>query len=281
MADLGGFTFDGTHSSTYNGTIKSINRVLLPPTSPREVQLLRRHGVYNFNDETYRKRIIEVTLTFYSTNQVNAMQLARQVAEWLDSISAPKKLVFDNEGDKFYYAKLHAPVSLLPEAGIITAYIRFDCQPFAYNDFLTGQDVAWGDAEFTWLTDYRWGGSSLYTSSLSGAGSLVFNHDGTQAISGRSPLEGQSLIRLDGSWDELIVTLNGKSITHSAVTSSKELVIDNLNYTIELDSVNALADCSGDLEDFLTIEPGSNTIAISGTSLGSIDLTVDFRPEWR
>ena len=48
---------------------------------------------------------------------------------------------------------------------------------------------------------------------------------------------------------------------------------------IEKDAVNIFNDVTGDIDSFLTIEPGSNDLIIGGTGV-NVDVTLEYIPLW-
>lgn len=277
---LNGFTFGGIHSSSLGVYLRSIDRALLPEMVRRERGMSRKNGTYDFGDNVYRNRRISAEITFFSDSMIANKLQARDVASWLNSQGEAQQLIFDDEPDKYYMARIYTGVNFTTKLGIGDASIAFECQPFAYSIYDTGVDDAWEDADYPWITNgLRWGGSDNYTFTATGLTSFVFDNPATQETGVKSPQTSKFDIIINGSWTDIEITLNGKTLEYTAVGVG-ELVIDNVNMEVTLNAANTLSNLDGDLETFLEAEPGSNEITIDGTNV-DVTVLIDFRPEWR
>ena len=124
-------TFKGTHSSTYGLFMKSIDRNTLPPLRKREIEIPGRHGTYDFGSNVYDTRIITIQFEVVQNALQNLRSSIRQIAAWL---SGRGKLVFDDEPDKYYDAKIYQniPLEQIAYSGIFS--VIFECQPFALSE---------------------------------------------------------------------------------------------------------------------------------------------------
>lgn len=128
-----GFSYNAIHSRTYNITAKSVNRPLLPVLRKRELTIPGRHGVYDFTDNTFDKRIIEVEMKYIGTSFAELRTRARSIAAWLSGFNNSKNLIFDDETDKYYLAKIYSEIGLQNLFKTGEASIIFECAPFAYS----------------------------------------------------------------------------------------------------------------------------------------------------
>lgn len=276
---LNGFTFNGKHSSEFGVFLLSTDRALLPEMTRREKTLSRKNGAYDFGDNLYTKRVISATLTFFNDDMIANKIQARNIAAWLNSKEA-RKLVFDDEPDKYYYARIYSPLNFATQQAIAEISIEFECQPFAYSVFDTGVDVGWSESDYPWLTEgLRFGGSNNYKFTATGATSFTFDNPGTQETGAKSPQTSKFTLTVQGSWNNLVFTLNGKSLTYSG-SATGTLIFDNVNLEATLNGSNALSNITGNLETFLEVLAGQNTLSVTATSLNVI-VTIDVRPEWR
>jgi predicted phage tail component-like protein len=277
---LNGFTFDGIHSGTFGIAAKSVDRSLLPAMKRREIELSRKHGYYDFGDNVYLRRSITVGIVFYDETMIQNKIKAREIAKWLGRSKNPKKLIFDDEPDKYYMARIYSAVNMSGTQAIVDSTLEFDCQPFAYSPFDTGVNNTWGNANFPWATTgLTWGGSNNYSFIATSQTSYDFDNFASQEIGVKSPQTSKNRIIINGSWDDLEITLNDKTLEYTDADSG-ELVIDCVNLECTLNGNNALGDLDGDLEEFLPIVSGINTITVDGTNF-NITVLIDFRPEWR
>ena len=152
-----GFTYGGISSRAYSIVAKSINRPILPVLRKRELAIPGRHGVYDFADNTFENRIIEVELRYVGTSFAELRTRARQIASWLSGFSGNKNLVFSDETDKYYIAKIYSEIGLQNFFKLGEATITFECQPFAY-------DV--GDTIYAYDETYSYDTSQQYDSGL-------------------------------------------------------------------------------------------------------------------
>ena len=123
-----GFTFNNVHSSFFGVIMKSVDRSLLPGLRKNEFIIPGRHGAIDYGLNAYDKRVITVDCGFKASSIPDARGKARDVSKWL---SGSGLLVFDDEPNKAYQAKLYDAVSLEPQMRIGRFTLDFECQPFA------------------------------------------------------------------------------------------------------------------------------------------------------
>ena len=204
---------------------------------------------------------------------------AREVADWL---SGTGELIFDDEPDKYYMATIYEYIGieqlhLLPYGG---SEVTFECEPFAYMILDTGEigEDTWASADYPWVIPVPWAGSTLYTFTVAGSKSFIFDNPGTEQLDYKSPDTAKSIIKINGSWTNISIGMNGKTISSNA-PGNGELIIDNIDMTITVNGINKLGDFDGDFDSFLPIKSGGNTISISGVAV-AVNVLLDFRPEW-
>ena len=126
-----GLTFRNIHSSSFNIGVRSDDRSVIPELRKNEFVIPGQHGTVDYGMNTYDKRPISVVLGLLKNENHAALRAkAREIAKW---ISGQGLLVFDDEPDKAYVAKVYDYVGieqlqLLP-MGLLT--VKFECQPFA------------------------------------------------------------------------------------------------------------------------------------------------------
>ena len=123
-----GFKFNDRHSKEFHVVALSDDRSLLPEKRRNEFRIPGRDGVLDYGNNTYEKRIISVELAFVSHDLPDLRGLARAAAYWL---SGTGLLIFDDEPDKAYRAKVYQPLSITQLATTGKTTVPFDCQPFA------------------------------------------------------------------------------------------------------------------------------------------------------
>lgn len=273
---IGGFEYNNIASDSYNLICKSVNRPLLPAQRPRMVEIQGKSGVFDFGGGDYLTRQIVMHIAYKGNDYTELRQRARDIAAWL-SIGKWSRLIVNDESDKFYLARIIEAIDLETLNRIGEADIIFECQPFAYQVVDSGDiDSTWDGADYPWLINVPW--IVTYSFAATSNTSFAFNNPGTVAIGKDSPQGSKSQIKVVGSWSTLSLLLNGKTLTYTTAGSG-ELIIDNVYLEVTLDGQNKLSVMDGDLDSFLPITVGENTIQISGTGL-NVNVTIDFTPAW-
>lgn len=123
-----GFTFSNTHSSDLNIYALSINRTLAPELRRNEFVIPGMHGTLDYGMNTYEKRYIPVELNLIKNSMQDLRLQAREVARWL---SRESMLIFDDEPDKAYQAKVYENIEIEQITTTGKSVVTFECQPFA------------------------------------------------------------------------------------------------------------------------------------------------------
>lgn len=277
---VGTFEYGDIHSSVYNLACKSVDTPILPALKARMVEIYGKHGVIDYGGNNYGTRKITRHIAYIGDSYTELRIRARDIAVWLTSTDW-KQLRFDDEPDKYYLARIYDQIGLETFFELGEADITFECQPFAYMILATGDNPTWDEATFKWETNVPWGMADAYTFPATGQTSFIFEHLGTQEVNTESPQGSKFDITVVGTWsNDLNLTLNGKTLEFTeAVATSKTLVIKNVDMEVTLEGVNALNSLDGDLDSFLNVIPGQNTIEIDATSL-NVTVILDFTPMW-
>ena len=252
---VGAFSFNGVESSSFDLVCKSVKRPLLPAVKIKRVELPGSSGAYDFPDHEYETRLVTMKIQYIGTSYEELRTRARSIAAWL-STNIWAKLIINDEPDKYYLAKVTDEIDLdsLWESG--SAEITFDCQPYAYA--VTEED---------------------HTTTATGAKNFVLTNPGTREINYRSPQGSKFLITVTGSFTTLSLSLNGKTLNYTEAVASGTVIFANIELEATLGGVNKFDKLTGDIDSFLNLLPGDNTLGISGTGL-DISLNVKFIPLW-
>lgn len=124
------FFFKDKHSNEFNLALENASRGLLPSLRPSSYIINGRHGTVDFGNETYDTRQITVDIVFISLNTEDLQKLAREIAYWL---SGSGMLIFSDEPDKSYQAKVYDAVDTEQLIRAKKCSITFECQPFAQS----------------------------------------------------------------------------------------------------------------------------------------------------
>jgi predicted phage tail component-like protein len=253
---IGSFNFNSVESSSFDLVCKSVKRPLLPAVKTNMIELLGASGAYDFGDNEYSLRTITMRISYMGTSYEELRTRARDIAAWL-STSTWAQLIINDEPDKYYLAKVTSDIDLESLWELGSADIVFDCQPFAYS-------VTESSFTFTNIVD---------------AYSCEFENLGTRVINFKSPQSSKSLITITGSWTTLSLSMNGNTLGYTISGNNAVLIIDNIEMTVTKNAVNAFTHLTGDIDDFLEIISGDNTLAVSGTGL-NLSLQIDFISLW-
>lgn len=263
MAAVRQFTFNGQTSVDNDIIVTRIQRPILPTLRRRKLVIAGKDGAWDFGNNTYEESQILVECELI--NPLSKRALIRALALWL---SEKGQLSFSDEYDKYYAGRLYDTFTEEIDGVVGRFALTFEVDPFAYSILKTTDEVLLGD-DIPLGSDVSLGNSENYIFDITGPGSLDIDNFGTQSI--------RPTIIIDGSIDDITISVNGKSLTYTGPISSQELILDGANYLAELDGVNVLDDLTGDIDDFLTLQPGNNTVTITGTNL-NCNIQFEFRP---
>jgi predicted phage tail component-like protein len=133
------FYFNNVSSNDMGVYWLSADRTLLPGKRVIRYEIPGRDGYYEAPNHTYDNRIISGTISFLGAGRdfPSLRAKARDVARWL---SGSGNLVFSDEPDKYYRAKVITAIPLEQLARIGNCFVSFDCQPFAEGVDLNEQE---------------------------------------------------------------------------------------------------------------------------------------------
>lgn len=274
---IGSFEYNGIKSIIYKLACRSIHRPVLPSIRPRMTQIYGKSGVIDYGGGDYETRQIVMHIAFIGKSFIELRSRAREIAKWLSS-GAWAKLTINDEPDKYYLARVLTSINLETMQRLGQADITFECQPFACMAVDTGADPTWDEADFPWMTEIPWDMVESYQFAATGSTNYTFHNPGTQEIGCNSPQGSKLDIVITGSWNTLEVSMNGRTLEYTEAGSGM-LVIDNVEMEAKLDGVNKLSKIDGDIDTFLSLVPGGNTIEIDGAVI-DVTVTIDFTPMW-
>lgn len=109
---------------------QSTDRTLLPARRVKQYEIPGRDGYYVDDQQTYGNRLITGVISFLGQDRdFETLRIkARQVAQWL---SGSGQLIFSDEPDKAYQARVIAGVPLEQLARVGRCSVSFECQPYA------------------------------------------------------------------------------------------------------------------------------------------------------
>jgi len=286
------FSYNNISSRTYNIVAKSVNRPMLPVLRKRELVIPGRHGAYDFSDNTFDKRFIEVELRYVGTSISELRTRARTIAYWLSGYSGTKNLVFSDEPDKWYVAKIYSEVDLQNFFRLGEATVLFECQPFAYATLDEYDETYNYDAGYEYdsgliypnqRTVYDWYFLAPFFNvrhpdSREWCGFPWTYNPHMTSLYNHATIETPFTITIYGQVENprIYQETTSAEFTISAALTANTLVIDSENYTVTLDGVNYLSKMTG---DFLNLEVGANGFFFYGVSPHA-EVTFSWNHRW-
>ena len=283
------FTYNNISSMTYGIVAKSVNRPILPVLRRRELIIPGKHGAYDFADNTYERRIIEVELKYVGTSFTEFRIRARQIAYWLSGYSGTKNLIFSDETDKWYVAKIYSEIGLQNLFRIGTCTIQFECESFAYAD------LAEYDEDIEYDTGYEYDEGLIYPNARTvydwyflAPFFNVRNADSREwcgfpwtynphmtSLYNWGTIETPFTITIYGEVENPRVVQEGTTATFTIsadMTAGSTMIIDSDNMTVIYNGTNYLHKMTG---SFINLEIGANGFFFHGTDpIGEV--TFDF-----
>lgn len=273
-----GFAFNGQHSSSDFGiVVKSINRSMLPGMIKKEISIPGRHGTYDFSDNVYENRVISIGISYKASSYNDLREKVRDLAVWL-SQQTYKELIFDDEPDKYYLAKVYPSVSFENMMKLGKTMIEFTCQPHALSIETTATDIIL-DSDTPLDSDIILDSGDDYIINIlpeESEKTQNIYHYGNSIIGSSSEILAKFDIIITGTFTSFSITINGNTLTYTENCVSQTITIDNINMTCKNGTTNKLSNLTGYTTEFLFLEPGNNSVEINKTGGGEIDVTFDF-----
>lgn len=128
MSIFVGFSFNNVHSSTVGLYVDTPSRTVKPALRTNMYTVPGRSGTLDYGGDTYDMIEISAKIAYRADRLSDMRARQRAVAEFL---AASGPLVFDDEPDKMYVAKVADSVSLEQVVRTGTMEVTFLCQPYA------------------------------------------------------------------------------------------------------------------------------------------------------
>jgi predicted phage tail component-like protein len=287
-----GFTYNGIHSSTYGIVAKSVNRPILPVLRSRQLVIPGRHGTYDFADNTFENRTIEVDLKYIGTSFAEFRSRAREIAYWLSGYGGNKNLVFDDELDKWYSGKIYSEIGLSNLFKIGECSVQFEVEPFAYatlEEYDTTEEYDTGELYDAGLiypnerTVYDWTFLAPYFNVRNGdsrewCGFPWSYNPHMTSLYNWGTIKTPFTITIYGSVTNPITiyqeTTSASITISAAMTAGSTMVIDTDTITVTYNGTNYLNYVSGDIDNF-NLEVGANGFFFYGIN-PQAEVTFDF-----
>jgi len=260
-----GFTFNNIHSSEMGLTVRTKNKPIIPAPKRATSSLSTRDGLLDYSQSNpyghilFEQREISVECSFIKKSLEEIRRTARDIAVWLGF--SVGKLVFDDEPDVYYIARVSNRLDLEQQLFRGSFRIVFSCEPYAHSFFKSGVVHSYGEGLSYNGTVHYGGLNSFY---LTGAKIVTVENKGVYV---------RPKIKIDGSFDKISIICNKKILTCTEPQKSGILVIDCEKMTAVKNSViNVLPAVSG---DFIELKNGKNSVTFTGNNLDCV-VTFEF-----
>lgn len=128
-----GFKYDGTHSDTLNIIMNKKNVHMVPLIKENFEPIPGKNGVWDFGVQ-YDSRPLDITCTIVASSAIDLKTKLRALVGFLNPKLGARPLIFDDEPDKLYYARLTGQLPL-DQIGVVGTFtLQFICcDPFLYS----------------------------------------------------------------------------------------------------------------------------------------------------
>lgn len=255
----------GTFGLSYGTEIHS----LLPEKRKYVQEIPGLDGVADFGISGYAVRVI--TKPIYFTGPYAELRRNREsIIAWLYNDGAPKKLVFGNEPDRYYMAKVYAALEFENTSDRHIGDIQFECNPpWQYlldGTLLTPEEMIYVNC----IID-----GQQYIKEFSGSGSVKFYNEGTKSV--------KPIIKIIGRVKSgFMLTYGTESLKINTDVGFEGVKIDCAKETVtQMSNNNSLyGSLDPNAADFFELSPGKCEISVSGGSLGaypdSVTVIIEF-----
>ena len=271
------FIYNSLYSYDNFGIIaKMVGRPLLPAKRKQEIRIPGRNGTYDFGDNTYENVIIPVLIQCIADDFPELRTRARTIAAWL-SQDVYKPLVFTDEPDKYYLAKIYDSVSfdkIVELAPGELSTINFECSPLAYSidEDMWLDQVVKNEAQ----TIQNGGTYKVVPVIIITPMTVGDDEDIAVEVTGAlNPEDGDTITTLTNP----ALTIGANTLVYTGTVNEGEtLRINTDTYQVAKNSTNVLANISG---SWPVLAIGDNTISlVDTTSECGGNIQVIFRKRW-
>lgn len=130
---MSGFTFGGVHSSAFDLLVNKKTVPLTPEINNRLQEIAGFDGAWDFGS-TFGTREIEIECTIMQSSTASLKTIVRNLAGFFNPQYGSRELIFDDDPEVMYYAKLSNQIPLEQIGMLGTFTLQFTCaNPFTYG----------------------------------------------------------------------------------------------------------------------------------------------------
>ena len=271
------FSFDGVHSSKFKITCDRETHFLLPMLKTYTDEIAGCDGVIDYGIGGYDARQISTDI-YFEGSLSELREMKNEIIAWLASANGEyKKLIFDDESDCYYMAKIvqATDLTITPNSNKIGTLVFMCNPPWQYRNGIlqTPETLKWDNADSV--------ESNQLMKTFTTSGDFKFTNTGMATVKPIIYVYGKTKTTTDGS--RLKLTANGKNILINGAFANDCIVIDCQNETITLRSLGRSIIDSVLMSGFFEFAPGKCTLSVSSSSgisawPNDVDIIIEFNP---
>lgn len=262
------FKYGNIESGAFNIVCGTETHSILPEKRKYVQEIPGLDGVVDFGISGYSIRVI--TKPIYYTGAYSDLRKKREeIIAWLCNDGMPKKLIFGNEPDKYYMAKIYAALEFDNTSDRHIGDIQFECNP-PWQYLLDGTLLT--PDEITYINCTAKDGR--FIKEFSGGGAIKFFNKGTQKVKPVIKIIGRVKPGLTLSYGTAKLKIN-------ADTGFEGVKIDCAKETVtQMSDGSSLYSSLDSASTFFELSSGKCMINVSGGSLGaypdSVTVIIEF-----
>lgn len=264
------FSYNDTLSSTFGIFCEMESHSILPAMRQYTQEIPGYDGVIDYQIGGYGTRIISVPL-FYTGNFKDLRLNREKIIAWLAGDGKPKKLIFGNEPNKYYLAKIYSEINLSNSSDRKIGTIEFECNPpwqYSNGILLTPDNIIWTNCQVD---------RNQFIKEFTSNGSIKFVNTGTLSV--------KPIIKLIGNIKNGVTLSNGtQTFKYNADCVLDGIVIDCNNETVVKmsDNSNLYSNVDSTNNDFFEFQSGNCEIELTMTGIWdnneSVTIIIEFVP---
>ncbi|MEG2426795.1 MAG: phage tail family protein [Oscillospiraceae bacterium] len=264
------FSYGGVDSSVFNITCDTEIHPILPPQRKYVTVVPGLDGYVDQGIGGYEARAIPVKLS-YQGSYSELRENEEKIIAWLSNSSGEyKRLVFNNNPNKYYLAKVYSNLDLTNTSNGNIGTVLFECNPpwqFENGVLQTPDEITWNTQDY--LNGNQWG--KKFTAS----GSLRLANTGAMPV--------KPIIKLYGYIPSgLLLTCGTQQWQFNSFLPYDGIVIDCANETVKQVSngANLYSFVNPAKKDYFTLQTGKVEIGLTASGLGafpySLNMIIEF-----
>lgn len=265
------FKYGDTESGAFGLFCGTETHSLLPEKRKYVQEIPGLDGVADFGISGYSTRVI--TKPVYFTGPYSELRKNREdIIAWLYNDGTPKKLIFGNEPNRYYMAKVYAALEFENASDRHIGDIQFECNPpwqyLSDGTLLTPEEITYVNCTAE---------NGQFIKEFSGSGSVKFYNKGTQNV--------KPIIKIIGRIKTgIILTYRGAELKLETDEG-----FDGVEINCTAETVKRMSDGESlyryidpEKDNFFSLSPGKCEITVAETDIGeypdSFTVIIQFTP---